>query len=193
MNDSNTQFSTMQRLKRAFFSLRNGVIADTMRKAGCPHRMIFGLNLPQLNEVAAQFGPDEELAEALWLDSHVRESQLLAPMIYPKEKLTEDKARQLCENVQWHEDADILSFKLLRDMSFAPEVAAWLSESDESVKRYTALRLYMSMLSVMTPQRASQSGVAAAAIVAANRELARTEPISTLASMVKEEAEFLIG
>lgn len=193
MNDSNTQFSTMQRLKRAFFSLRNGVIADTMRKAGCPHRMIFGLNLPQLNEVAAQFGPDEELAEALWLDSHVRESQLLAPMIYPKEKLTVDKARQLCKNVQWHEDADILCFKLLRDMPFAPEVAAWLSESDESVKRYTALRLYMSMLSVMTPQRASQSGVAAAAIVAANRELARTEPISTLASMVKEEAEFLIG
>ncbi len=188
---SSTQFSTMQRLKRAFFSMRNGVIADTMRKAGCPHRMIFGLNLPQLNEVAAQFGPSEELAEALWRDSHVRESMLLAPMIYPKDKLTEARARQLCTQVQWHEDADILCFKLLRDRPFAPSLAQWLAQSDTPIARYTAMRLYMSILSIMPPALAAASPVPHDALLLAHAELRRPDAISTLAAMLKEEAEFL--
>ena len=35
-----TDFSRLQQVKRRFFAMRNGVIADTYRKAGSPHHII---------------------------------------------------------------------------------------------------------------------------------------------------------
>lgn len=61
-----TEFSKMQRLKRRFFAMRNGITADALRRVGQPFRVIFGLNMPQLREIAGEFGPDEELARELW-------------------------------------------------------------------------------------------------------------------------------
>jgi len=194
MEESSKKFNTMQQLKRSLFALRNGVIADSLRKAGCPHRIVFGLNLPQLNEIAAQYGPSEELAEALWKDTALRESALLAPMLYPKEQLTLEKARKLCATVQWHEDADILVFKLLRDADFAPLLARELVACEVSrMSRYTGLRLYLSMLSVMCPDKAKDALLTREALDAANAELERPDAISTLASMLREEASFLIN
>ncbi len=194
MEESTKEFNIMQQLKRSLFALRNGVIADSLRKAGCPHRIVFGLNLPQLNEIAAQYGPSEELAEALWKDTALRESALLAPMLYPKERLTLEKARKLCATVQWHEDADILVFKLLRDADFAPSLARELVACEVSrMSRYTGLRLYLSMLSVMLPDKAKDAPLTREALDAANAELERPDAISSLASMLREEASFLIN
>lgn len=61
-----SDFSRLQHVKRRFFAMRNGVIADTYRRAGSPFRIIFGLNLPQITEIAAEFAPDSELAAELW-------------------------------------------------------------------------------------------------------------------------------
>lgn len=173
----------MQQLKRRLFAMRNGVVADSLRRAGCPHRIIFGLNLPQLNEIAAEFGQSEELAEELWADKPLRESVLLAPMLFPVDKLTMEKARELAGGVMWYEDADILCFKLLRKASFAAELAAELCAKTDRLARYTGLRLYFTII----------SDHAAQALAAAAAELARPDAISTLASMLKEEADFLIG
>lgn len=192
--EQETQFNKMQQLKRSLFAMRNGVIADSLRKAGCPHRIVFGVNLPQLNDIAAQYGPSEELAEALWADTALRESALLAPMLYPKEKLSIEKARELCARVMWHEDADILCFKLLRDREFAPQLAKELVGCEVSrMARYTGLRLYLSMLAVMPPAKAKDSALTKEALVAADTELGRPDTISTLASMLREEASFLIN
>ena len=49
-------FNTMQTLKRRFFAMRNGLLADQMRRAGSNFRIIFGLNIIQLNEIAADYG-----------------------------------------------------------------------------------------------------------------------------------------
>ena len=38
----------IRQIKSDFFSLRNGEIADTLRKAGSPYKIIFGLQMPQL-------------------------------------------------------------------------------------------------------------------------------------------------
>lgn len=184
----------MQQLKRSLFAMRNGVVADTLRKAGCPHRIVFGLNLPQLTNIAKEYGPSEELAEALWSDTALRESALLAPMLYPREKLTIEKARKLCHSVMWYEDADILCFKLLRDTEFAPRLAAELAACEVSrMVRYTGLRLYMTMLSIISPDRAADTPFVREAFEAACVELGRPDSLSSLASMIKEEAKFLLA
>ena len=49
-----SEFNQIQLIKRRFFAMRNGIVADTIRKAGFDYRMIFGLNLPQLKDIAAE-------------------------------------------------------------------------------------------------------------------------------------------
>lgn len=180
---SEENFNPMQRVKRSLYAMRNGIVADGLRRAGCPYRLVFGVNLPQLNDIAAAVGKDAELAEALWADSDLRESALLAPMIYPHEKLTRDKAGELAAHVKWPEDADILCFKLLRFAHFAGELAATLASSEEPLKRYTGLRLYFCTLD-RHPEEA---------LKAAEAELARPDSISGLASMLADEARFLLA
>ena len=61
------QYNQMQIIKRRFFAMRNGIIADTLRKAGLDYRMIFGLNLPQITDIARwppSSGPTHALARA---------------------------------------------------------------------------------------------------------------------------------
>ena len=178
-----TEFNEMQQLKRTLFAMRNGVVADTLRKAGCPHRIVFGLNLPQLNEIAASMTPSADLAERLRADVNLRESALLAPMLYPVAELTYEKARQWALTTMWHEDADILCFKLLRHTPFAGRLAAELCAAPDSapLARYTGLRLYFNLVSKFP----------ADALGAARSELQRPQPLSTLASMLAEEAAFL--
>lgn len=180
---SATQFSPMQQLKRRLYAMRNGAVADTLRRSGCPYRLIFGVNLPQLGEIAAAFGPSEELAEALWRDTDLRESGLLAPMLYPVEKLTLERARTLAGAVRWSEDADILCFKLLRHADFAPQLAAELSAAAEPLSRYAGLRLWFNLVARYPSE----------ALAAARAELGRPQPIAQLAAMLAEEAELLGG
>ncbi len=177
-----TRFSQMQQLKRRLFAMRNGVVADSLRRAGCPHRIIFGLNLPQLSEIAAEIGPSEELAGQLWNDTPLRESVLLAPMIYPADKLTFEKARELVGNVMWAEDADILCFKLLRKAPFAPSLAAELCSDSGRLARYTGLRLYFTIVGTCPSE----------ALAASEAEMSRPDALSALASMLGEEARFLM-
>lgn len=77
------EYNRMQLIKRRFYAMRNGIIADTLRKAGLGYKIIFGLNLPQITEIASGLTADADLAEELWADRRTRESMLLAPMLYP--------------------------------------------------------------------------------------------------------------
>ena len=72
----------MQTVKREFFAMRNGIIADTYRKAGTVFKIVFGLNLPQLVEIAGRTPHSRELAEALWANTTTRESMLLARCLW---------------------------------------------------------------------------------------------------------------
>lgn len=143
---TDSKYSPMQAVKRHFFAMRNGIIADTLRKAGSPYRFIFGLNLPQIVETAQMFGPDRDLAEALWANSATRESMLLAPMMMPSDGFSVDDARRWAATVPDTEAADILCHRLLRHLPFAAELAAELArESRTDMERYTAGRLALNL------------------------------------------------
>lgn len=100
---------------------RNGIVADTLRAAGmsCYH-IIFGLNVPQLAHIAGTLNADKELANALWADKTVRESRLLATYLFPPEQVSESEALTLMEQAQTQEEADMLTFRLLRRLPFMP-------------------------------------------------------------------------
>ena len=77
---------------------RNGIIADTLRSAGWTHSVIFGLNLPQITDIARQQpAPDVDLALELWNDRNVRESRLITPFLLPKDYQQADLLKLLAD------------------------------------------------------------------------------------------------
>ena len=145
-SDSTVSYTPMQSVKRYFFAMRNGVIADTLRKGGSPFRYIFGLNLPQLVEAAAMFGKDKELAVRLWANNTTRESMLLAPMLMPADDFSADEAKVWIASVPAPEVADILCHRLLRHLAYAPELAVEFADfSHGDMERYTAGRLALNL------------------------------------------------
>lgn len=169
------------RLKQRVYVMRNGVMADSLRVAGCPYRLIFGLNIPQLAEIAAEHGPDAEMAGELRRHSDLRENFLLSTMLFPPSELTYEQALEWASEVRWAEDADILTFKLLRHTPFGARLAGELSSSSDRLTRYTGLTLWLKVL------RDDIAGAKAAA----EAELKRPDALTVLAERIIDEAEFL--
>lgn len=137
----------MQLVKRQFFALRNGIVADTMRRSGSPFKIIFGLNLPQIADVAAQTGVDDVLAQRLWENVTTRESMLLAPMIVDRANFDKERALQWISQIPCREVADILCHRLLHHMEYAPELVKEMSENkDDDMLMYTSLRLAFNLV-----------------------------------------------
>lgn len=175
-------FNEMQTVKRRFFAMRNGIIADTLRKGGSPFKIIFGLNLPQIVEIADSCPKSASLAESLWNNSSTRESMLIAPMIYPRNDFSYSKAVEWVNDIPAPEVADILCHRLLRHLDFARELAEDLCLSANEISRYTGLRLYFNLVNRYTEQ----------ALRAARRELQAPTPLTRpIAASLASEAEFL--
>lgn len=135
----------IRKIKSDFFALRNGEIADRLRKAGNPYKIIFGLQIPQLESIAAIIGQSKEIAEWLWNNTSTRESRLLATMIYPQENFCLETAKKWINSIDTNELADILCFKLLRNIDGAEKLIATYVNGD-NLKRYLAFRLAMNLL-----------------------------------------------
>lgn len=141
-----TQFNPIQEIKRRFFAMRNGIVADTIRKGGLPYKMVFGLNLPQIAEIAADITPSRELAEEFWADTRTRESLLLAPMIYPRDELSRERAAGMLREAPTTEAADILCHRLLRHQPYAMDIAVEAVTSPLELEAYAGFRLMFNLL-----------------------------------------------
>lgn len=124
----------LQQIRRSFMEFRNGEVASALRKGGIHHKFIFGLLLPQLASIASGFEKNRDLAWNLWHESEARESRLLAPYLWPIESLPEDEALSLLKEVKSREEADVLSFRLLRHHPKASELATELKEDPEATE-----------------------------------------------------------
>lgn len=131
---------SLQDIKKNFYTFRNGIIADTLRKAGMPYKVIFGLQIPQIAAIARELQPSMELADTLWEDKEVRESRILATYLYPREEVTEEKALELLSGVITPEESDMLAFRLLKHLPFAAELADKI-KNDPQIPEYAAASL----------------------------------------------------
>ncbi len=153
------EFNAMQRVKRRLFAMRNGDLAQQMTELGAKYRINFGLNLPQISEIARDFLPGGAERETLPDDIDMadfsrrlrdnvstRESMLIAPMLFPVEQLTEAEALAWARSVANPEIADVLCLKLLRNYVEASRLVEVLIEDEPDLSRYVALRLAFNLL-----------------------------------------------
>lgn len=178
-----TQFNTLQQIKRDFFAMRNGALADKMRRLGVPYRIIFGLNLPQIIEISRRYRPDAAIAGQLWANTSTRESLLLAPMLYPRDEMDPDTAATWMAQCSTAEVADILCHRLLRHRPFALPLAQKFADSPRDIERYTALRLLFNLLPANIDYARST----------ATAELQRNNPLTaSIARNMLDEIEYLV-
>ncbi len=176
-----TQFNDIQLIKRRIYAMRNGVVAQALRTAGSPHRLIMGVNLPQLVEIARSTGTDANLARTLWQDTPTRESMLIAPMLFPAEEMTFDEASHWIETTLGTEATDILCHRLLRKLPFAYELALKYADSPNTLWRYASLRILWHFIATHPAEIKA----------IAQRELAANDPLThKLAAQTLDEIEF---
>ena len=137
------EFNEMQKVKRQFFALRNGVVADALRRAGLPHRIIFGLSVVDLKMIAREVGVNTGLSEMLRDNVSTRESRLLWPMIADASLVDEDGAMKMLSEVMSREEADILCNTLLRKCGCSAAAADRLEASADAtpLQRYAVMRM----------------------------------------------------
>lgn len=141
----------VRRAKKMFFAYRNGMLADRLRDAGDCHSVIFGLNIPQLVDIANELGQNAAVARELWHSGvNSRECRLLAPMLFPPAEMGRDEARQWVEGVENVEVADNMCHKLLRRLGCARGLVEEYAVAPSDLLRYTAFRLAMNLLCVDT-------------------------------------------
>lgn len=154
MRDTEEQ---IKELKKEFRSLMNGVISRALRERGLGYHIIFGVELPRLQELAEQYGKDETLARALWKED-VRESRLLAPMLQPVDTFSQEMACLWADDIHYGEEAEVYAKYLLQRLSSAKELGmTWIAQ--ESVWRQMCGFLTLSHLfarKVMLCERESE-------------------------------------
>lgn len=141
-----SDFNKMQILKRRFFAMRNGVIADTLRRGGSTFRIIFGLNLPQLVDIARDYGHDPQLAFELWNNTACRESLLLAPMLLQPDDVDKEQLSQMISSINDIEVADTFCHRFLRKHPDALNIATSLEQSPRDMDHYIATRLMLNIV-----------------------------------------------
>ena len=74
----------------------DGSVAQSIRESGLDYRYNWGWTRGYLLELAAQYQPSRQLAEAL-RDTSVRELLILSTMLFPREELTEQDVAAFLE------------------------------------------------------------------------------------------------
>ena len=113
--------ATVSDIKLELRANMNGVASAAMRQTA-DYRVNFGVELPRLQAIAAEYQPDHELANALWKEN-VRECRILATLLMPREGFDTDLCDAWAEDIKTTELAQIFALYLVRHMSYASQKA----------------------------------------------------------------------
>ncbi|HNZ85785.1 MAG TPA: DNA alkylation repair protein, partial [Paludibacteraceae bacterium] len=122
----------------------NGVTSELMSDRGVKYKTNFGVAFPDLQKIAQQYSPNELVATYLWHKS-VRETKILAILLYPAQALTLEKS------ITWISDCDtveLIEYLCAHLVVFTPFVPtlitqlARISEEKQIIAAYTLAAHY---------------------------------------------------
>ena len=111
-----------------------------MREKGLSYKINWGVPVPELQKMALEYGKDYELAIDLWKED-IRECQVLATLIMPAERMSEDLVDVWMERLRTQEMAELLAFNLLQHLNFAPALAYQWIASDKDMYQLCGYQL----------------------------------------------------
>lgn len=128
--DNQTQ-EKLKAIKRSFFLRMDGTASRSMREKGLDYKINWGVSIPDLRQMAAQYGKDYALAIALWKED-IRECKILATMIMPPEEMLPEIVELWMEQTPSQEIAEMAAFNLYQHLDYAPVMAfQWIAGENE--------------------------------------------------------------
>ena len=103
----------------------NGVISTSMRQKGMNYKLIFGVPIPEIKQIAKEYELEAGLAQALW-EEDVREMKILATLLYPAKQLSFSEALQWAREIPYPEIAEQCCNNLFSEMEKASDLALGL-------------------------------------------------------------------
>ena len=132
--------SPLSSIKSELRLYMNGVLAQSLRERGLRYRLIFGVELPRLKEIAAHYEPDHDLAQALWKED-IRECRILAGYLQPVDSFLPEIADIWLEQMHDTEIIDYTCMNLFRRLPYAKGKAfQWIASADV-LTQYAGYRL----------------------------------------------------
>jgi len=122
-------------IKKSLRLSMNGIVSSLQRRQGLDYKINFGVEIPRLKEIAAQYPKERTLALALWQEN-IRECKMLAIMLMPSETFTAEDAHLWIAETPFTEVADQLSMLLLCHLPDASQLAMKWIESEEGLFSY---------------------------------------------------------
>lgn len=143
----------MSAVHRLFRSRQNVYTSSLLRQHGYEYKVAFGLSLPDVKEMAQRIGQEltdassvlygldvTQVAEALWADTGIRESLLVAPMLYPRGTMTVETAERWAQSIPTPEVADVVCMYAFQ-FGIGQELIARWSNAEDKMLRYCAQSL----------------------------------------------------
>ncbi|MCR5180544.1 MAG: DNA alkylation repair protein [Bacteroidaceae bacterium] len=130
---------TIRAIKAELRSAMNGITSSAIRQSGMDYKLVFGVELPRLRQIAAEFMPSASPAEvsqarslalALWSEN-IRECKMLAILLFPPADFDADMADLWMSNLQPQqaELASLLAMELLCRMPQAADRSfLWMAD-----------------------------------------------------------------
>ena len=141
--DEETIATQLAAIRAALRTRMDGSVAQSMRESGLDYRYNWGWTRGYLLELAAQYQPSRQLAEAL-RDTSVRELLILSTMLFPREELTEQDVEAFLEKATNVELQEQLAFNLL---SYVPLSIRW-AEDVVTGRATDEAKLYVALLTI---------------------------------------------
>lgn len=126
-----------QQLKDIKTQLRlsmNGVVSQSMREKGLVYKLNFGVELPRIKSIAAEYEKDHALAQTLWKEE-IRECKILAGLLQPVDSFLPEIADIWVEDIRNIEIAENTCMNLFQHLPYAPAKSfQWIADEREYIQ-----------------------------------------------------------
>ena len=130
-NTIDTMDETIRNIKKELRANMNGIASSQMRRGGMPHHVVWGIELPRLRNIAAEFPRDRALGQRLWSEN-VRESQLLGILLTPPQEFLPEVADIWVHEARTPEAVSLLAMELISPQPWATDMAfRWIAGTHE--------------------------------------------------------------
>ncbi len=126
--------NSLNEIKTQLRLAMNGTASASMREKGLTYKLNFGVELPRLKQIAAQFKKDHELAQALWKES-IRECKILAGMLQPVDSFYPEIMDIWIEDMPTVEIAEMTCMHLFQYLPYAPQKSLQLIADDRDYQQ----------------------------------------------------------
>ncbi|MBD8001587.1 DNA alkylation repair protein [Phocaeicola faecium] len=122
---------TLKEIKSKLRLYMNGMISQSMRDKGMDYKLNFGIEYPRIKEIAAEYEPNHDLAQALWKEN-IRECKIMAGLLQPVDSFYQDIAEIWIEDIHYPELAEYTVMNLFQHLPYASEVIfPWMANERE--------------------------------------------------------------